>query len=63
MICGWLKMWMWNHGYEGRAVGLEHPQVLVSVVSPETNPPQIPRDGCLCIYIAIYLYLPIYTII
>ena len=46
----WLNSQMWNHGSREPTTGLEHPQILVSVAGPETNPSQIPREDYIQIY-------------
>lgn len=47
MISSWLNLRMWDHGYKGLTLGLEHQQMVVSEASLGTNPLLILRDSCI----------------
>lgn len=58
-----VEAWIWTADY-----GTYASSDFVSVVDPETNPPQIPRDDCvcadkyLCICVSIYMYISVHSI-
>ena len=52
---GWWNLQMQNCGYGGLTMGLEHPQISVSVLGPGTNPLWIPRDDCMAFIMLRYV--------